>query len=562
MGKHKKGVEDADGGAESVFTPQLGADDMPDHFDSVPIFSPRQSTVRESIMSQFPVSELKYKENPKTFRGRIRTWPGVLLALALLALTAVLVTYFAIDSHNTKQALVAAVQKRKFQANTIGGGDTTPPGDVLVDADDGVMGNPKVYPVQQCELPNYISKSNKIFSVSSTGVEVPVAIKGINWGDAIPFGLWANDQNGTTAYQIASFLSANKFNSVRLPVSVYNILNNVKPKQSMINVAANRAFDVSSYVALLKSVITTLAYRKISVMISIHTLTPQSSGGSWFNNDISKDMVVFLSSIDMLTTELCHAKYWNIIGVDLKNEPYESTWGDSGPMDFHQGATIIGNRMLKGCPQWLAFVEGIVTAHEVDIAGDTFSYYDWWGGGLQRAKDFPVQLSIPNKVVYAPHYYNPAVYPQSYFFDKGGVVRSNGAMIGYKELPDSVLRQRVAATMDTMFGFLTKTQDAAVVLGEFGGLYALDLHPLKTTQRCTDYTVQEIMRPGYVGGYVWSMNPESAYQFNPSDVRGNFVEGVLNLDWLSANKDFLAALKPLDQMADLKMFPCFEKEAL
>ncbi|KAF0709037.1 hypothetical protein AaE_013004 [Aphanomyces astaci] len=329
MGKHKKGVEDADGGAESVFTPQLGADDMPDHFDSVPIFSPRQSTVRESIMSQFPVSELKYKENPKTFRGRIRTWPGVLLALALLALTAVLVTYFAIDSHNTKQALVAAVQKRKFQANTIGGGDTTPPGDVLVDADDGVMGNPKVYPVQRKRSLGVFVVFDVVLDSTWDGVcrmrtaqlhqqeqqdllrivyryMISILCRwlglsnnpdgqrrfGMETGDAIPFGLWANDQNGTTAYQIASFLSANKFNSVRLPVSVYNILNNVKPKQSMINVAANRAFDVSSYLALLKSVITTLAYRKISVMISIHTLTPQSSGGSWFNNDISKDMVV------------------------------------------------------------------------------------------------------------------------------------------------------------------------------------------------------------------------------------------------------------------------------
>ncbi|ETW04196.1 hypothetical protein, variant [Aphanomyces invadans] len=386
----------------------------------------------------------------------------------------------------------------------------------------------------------------------------------VNWTrcrseDAIPFGLWANDQNGTTAYQIAAFLSANKFNSVRLPVAVSNILNDVKPARTMINLAANRAFDVSSYMSLLKSVITTLAYRKISVMISIHSLTPQSSGGAWFNGAISKDM--FLKAIDMLASELCSAHYWNVIGLDLKNEPYESTWGDNGPMDFHQGATIIGNRMLSKCPQWLAFVEGVVAAHEVEIDGDTYNFYDWWGGGLQRANEFPVQLSSPNKVVYAPHYYNPAVYPQSYLFGKGGVVGGNGAMIGYKELPDSVLRQRVSATMDSMFGFLTKSQDAAVVLGEFGGLYAQDLHPMKTTKRCTDFTVQEIMRPGYVGGYVWSMNPESAYQFNPSDTRGNFVEGVLNLDWLTVNTEFLAALKPLDQMADLKMFPCFDKPA-
>ncbi|CAK4071822.1 unnamed protein product [Aphanomyces euteiches] len=554
--------------ADSIFTPQDGAYEVPDTVDCVPMDSPRQSTVRESVMVEFHAAELLYDEDKRSYSGRIRTWPGLTLLAAVIALSVVLMTHFAMEARKTKQALSLAAQQRQYVIRTIGGGNTTNGtgidiGPILVDTD-GVVGNPKVYPTPKCGLPNYVSKNNKIYSVSASGAEVPLAIKGLNWfgmetGDAIPFGLWANDKNGTTAYQVAAFLAANKFNSIRLPVSIYNIANNVKPNKNMINVAANRAFDVSSYMALLKSVISTLAYRKISVLISLHTLTPKSSGGAWFSDEISKE--TFLAAVDTLTTNLCNAKFWNIIGLDLKNEPYESTWGDNGPKDFQAGATTIGNRMLKGCPQWLAFVEGVVGTHQVTIGSDTYAYYDWWGGGLQKAGASPVELSIPNKVVYAPHYYTPAVYPQTYLYGKGAVSGGNGVMIGYKELSDDDLRRNIAATMNDMFGYLTKQQDAALVLGEFGGLYATDKHPLKTTKRCTDFTLEVITSSGYAGGYIWSLNPESAYQYNPADQLGNFVEGVLNTDWLTINSDYLQGLKPFDAMPDLKMFPCFLEDS-
>jgi hypothetical protein len=51
------------------------------------------------------------------------------------------------------------------------------------------------------------------------------------------------------------------------------------------------------------------------------------------------------------------ASYWNVLGLDLKNEPWQATWGDGGATDFRLGATKIGNRMLAGCPQW--YVRGL-----------------------------------------------------------------------------------------------------------------------------------------------------------------------------------------------------------
>jgi endoglucanase len=131
----------------------------------------------------------------------------------------------------------------------------------------------------------------------------------------------------------------------------------------------------------------------------------------------------------------------------------------------------------------------------------------------------------------------------------------------YVELDDDALRHRIAVTMDDMFGFLASETGPALLLGEFGGLYAKDAHPMKTTKRCTDFTLEIIKQPGWAGGFVWSLNPESAYQFNPADKAGTFTEGVLNDDWLSSNEEFLAGMAAFDDMEGLQQFPCFPYDA-
>ncbi|EQC27047.1 hypothetical protein SDRG_15161 [Saprolegnia diclina VS20] len=111
--------------------------------------------------------------------------------------------------------------------------------------------------------------------------------------------------------------------------------------------------------------------------------------------------------------------------------------------------------------------------------------------------------------------------------------------------------------MHHMFGYLNDGKGPAVVLGEFGGLYTQDLHPKKTTQRCSEYTIKTMVSESYAGGYMWCLNPESAYQYNPMDTPGNYIEGLLNKDWRSVNAPFLKAMNGMDAFPDLKMTPCF-----
>ncbi|KAG7395912.1 hypothetical protein PHYBOEH_003037 [Phytophthora boehmeriae] len=499
-------------------------------------------------------------ERKQDYKGRIRTWPGLLILLLIIGGAVAAITLEAINKSELEKIHDRDYEYRMANKRKIKDGLED---DGVLISDDGQVGNPKSYPDMGCELPDYQSKDGQIFAVSENGTEVPVGIKGVNWfgmetGLAIPFGLWENMDNGTSVYEIAAFLARNKYNSVRLPVCIKNILEDVAPDKSLINLNTNRAMNITSYMTTIQSIVEALGYRHITVMISLHTLDPKKSGGVWYSSELDVTEKQFLQAVSMLTKNLCSSKYWNILGLDLKNEPYQCTWGGEAP-NWQEGAATIGNHMLDGCPNWMAFVEGIAGSGTISLNGDSNTYYDWWGGGMENAGDFPIDLNVKSKLVWAPHYYNTGVSPAWYLYG-GGTQDAEGALQGYVELDDDALRNNVEKTMDKMFGYLLEDTSHAMVMGEFAGLYAKDAHPLLTTKRTTDFTIEVMLKAGYAGGYMWSLNPESAYQYNPADTYGHFTEGLLEDDWLTPNKVFMEGIAALDEIKDLKMFPCFPQK--
>ncbi|KAF0692344.1 hypothetical protein As57867_016517, partial [Aphanomyces stellatus] len=217
------------------------------------------------------------------YNGRLKRWPGIVLLVVVVGVAAVAVALFAIDANKTSMQRRDTVQKMLANRARIESGLEGMDSDEQ--DNDGVFNNPKEYKPLGCELPDYQSKRGKIWAVSKNGTEVPVAMKGVNWfgmetGMMAPFGLWDNDHNGTTVYAVANFLSANKFNSVRLPLCVENILGNKPLDVSFINRQTNRALDLTSYLSLVQTIVKGLGYRSISVMLSMHTLNLMNTDGS------------------------------------------------------------------------------------------------------------------------------------------------------------------------------------------------------------------------------------------------------------------------------------------
>lgn len=73
-----------------------------------------------------------------------------------------------------------------------------------------------------CQQPDYQTKDGKLYAIAANGTEVPFSIKGVNWFGmetslAVPFGLWENQENGTTAVRTAMYLCFLVFFIVSLP---------------------------------------------------------------------------------------------------------------------------------------------------------------------------------------------------------------------------------------------------------------------------------------------------------------------------------------------------------
>ncbi|CAK4635317.1 unnamed protein product [Aphanomyces euteiches] len=265
-------------------------------FDSVHM--EEMDTMPREKMKLVNVATLERPERQRDYKGQFRRWPGLLLLVVMLCVAVVAITLGAVQAHTAAKDrrvnFMVKDQKRRAIQDGLVDSDTP-----LVD-EDGQVNNPKIYSntVRKCVLPDYQSKNGKVVAVAPNGTEVVIGIKGTNW-----FGM----------------------ETIRLPLCASSILKNTVPDKRLINLNTNRAVSIKSYMDLLKSILQALAYRDITVLISMHTLVTSATALSWFNDDVRQED--FLSSVDILTKELCNDDYWNVIGIDLKNEPNDCGWG-------------------------------------------------------------------------------------------------------------------------------------------------------------------------------------------------------------------------------------------
>lgn len=89
-----------------------------------------------------------------------------------------------------------------------------------------------------------------------------------------------------------------------------------------------------------------------------------------------------LDSWSFLADALCGQ--WNVFAVDLVNEPHSASWGFGRQTDWNKAAERIGNHILRRCPRWLIFVEGVGFKPGAPGADSSSAGY-WWGGNLAGA---------------------------------------------------------------------------------------------------------------------------------------------------------------------------------
>jgi endoglucanase len=194
-----------------------------------------------------------------------------------------------------------------------------------------------------------------------------------------------------------------------------------------------------------------------------------------------------------------------VIGADLDNEPHSpACWGcgDSGT-DWRLAAERAGNAILAVNPNWLIFVEGVDCYH---------SDCSWWGGNLEGAAAYPVQLNVPNRLVYSAHDYPASVYNQPWF--------------SAPNYPNNL-----PGVWDIHWGYLVKQHIAPIWLGEFGTRLQT------TSDQQWLSTLVTYLGPGATGinWTFWCWNPNSGD-----------TGGILNDDWRTINQAKQSYLNPIE----------------
>ncbi len=134
----------------------------------------------------------------------------------------------------------------------------------------------------------------------------------------------------------------------------------------------------------------------VMVILNNHTSKSQwccsdhDGDGLWFNNDYPEEE--FFSCLEMLA-ELFRDNP-RVVGIDLRNEIRPSyvgrpTWGDGSKFDWRQAAQTAADRIHRKAPDMLIIVGGL--NYQLDFKGV-----------LQH----PLELKIPNKLVYSGHIYS------------------------------------------------------------------------------------------------------------------------------------------------------------
>jgi endoglucanase len=337
-----------------------------------------------------------------------------------------------------------------------------------------------------------------------------VILQGVNWfgfetGTRYPHGLWTRDY-----VDMLKQMKALGYNTVRLPFSQENYRYNQPVSGINTSNGMNAGLNGKTPAQLMELIVAEAGRQGLYVFLDNHSAANDGyQSPFWY--DGSHTDADWISMWRDVARQF--AKYGNVVGADLKNEPHGkanengSNWGEGGPNDWWSAATRAGNTVLAEAPNWLIIVEGI----ERPVPGGTLQQ-NWWGGNLEGVKTKPVVLNVANRVVYSPHEYGPGVYAQPWFSDP------------------STMSAALASRWSAGFGYIVDQNIAPVLMGEFGAKnFDTSSTEGKWMNQLIDYLGAKKMSWTY-----WSWNPDSGD-----------TGGILNDDWTTVNQTKQTALNRL-----------------
>lgn len=334
----------------------------------------------------------------------------------------------------------------------------------------------------------------------------PVRIAGINWfgfetTTYAPHGLWSRNYKDMLD-QIASL----GYNTIRLPYS--NQLFDAGSTPNGIDFSKNPDLQGLNGLQIMDKIIGYASQIGLHIILDHHRPDSGAQSALWYTSAYPESR--WISDWQML------ARHYEdnpmVIGADLDNEPHiPACWGCGDPaVDWRLAAERGGDAILSVNPNWLIFVEGVDCYGPGGSTNELQCY--WWGGNLQGVSSYPVQLTVPNRLVYSAHDYPSTVYGRSWF-----------------NAPD--YPNNLSSVWDTYWGYIYKNGIAPVWVGEFGSR----LQSSSDQQWLSTLVSYLGTGAGGINWTFWCWNPDS------SD-----TGGILNDDWTTVNTTKQKYLTPIE----------------
>jgi len=332
----------------------------------------------------------------------------------------------------------------------------------------------------------------------------PVRIAGVNWfgfetSNDVVHGLWSRDYKS-----MMDQMKSLGYNTIRLPYSD-DILKSGTMPNSINFYQMNTDLQGLTSLQVMDKIVNYAGSIGLKVILDRHRPDASQQTALWYTSSVPES--TWINDLKALATR--YQGNSAVVGIDLHNEPHDpACWGCGDvTIDWRLAAERAGNAVLGVNPHLLIFVEGVQTFN-----GSSY----WWGGNLQGAAQYPVQLSVPNQLVYSAHDYATSVASQPWFTDPS-------------------FPSNMAGVWDKNWGYLFNSNTAPVWVGEFGTTLSssIDQTWLKT--------LVSYLRPTSAAGAdsyqwtFWSWNPDSGD-----------TGGILKDDWQSVDtvKDgYLASIK-------------------
>jgi aryl-phospho-beta-D-glucosidase BglC (GH1 family) len=193
-------------------------------------------------------------------------------------------------------------------------------------------------------------------------------------------------------------------------------------------------------------IVASAGVRGIRIILDYHRLVAggASEAGFWYDNAAGRTEEQWMTNWETLAR-----RYRNdptVVGADLFNEVHGPglIWaadGEDPERNWRWAAKRCANRILAIHPDWLITVQGMPSYGGVG---------GWWGEVHSGVRDHPLDLVIPNRVVYQVHDYGPVVYDQPF------------------HQPSSGFPANLTSFWDQVFGFLVDQGIGPVWVGEWG----------------------------------------------------------------------------------------------